>query len=174
MFCESLGTYIKHFGTVFKSMETSWFEYFRLLVYIWWLLYSLEIRCCWLTYSFLLILFWVYVNDLYKLISCWLILITRWLFIIASADSRSTLCRFQLTLRYNSISKNARWDFLKNRWRVWFFLRGISKPLNFPRPHPVWRSVFVVCLLWRFWATTLRHVHCLFVWVFVTIYGNNW
>jgi hypothetical protein len=32
----------------------------------------------------------------------------------------------------------------------------------------------VVCLLWHFGATSLRHVPYLFVWVFVTIYGNSW
>jgi len=32
---------------------------------------------------------------------------------------------------------------------------------------------FVVCLLRCFGDISLRHVHCLFVWVFVTIYGNN-
>jgi len=31
-----------------------------------------------------------------------------------------------------------------------------------------------VCLLCRFGATLLRHIHCLYVWVFVTIYGSNW
>ena len=31
----------------------------------------------------------------------------------------------------------------------------------------------VVWLLRRFGVTSLRHVHCLFVWVFVTIKGNN-
>jgi hypothetical protein len=32
----------------------------------------------------------------------------------------------------------------------------------------------VVCLLWRFEVTSIRHVHCLFFKVFVTIYGNCW
>ena len=113
-------------------------------------------------------------KGLKKLISWWLILSKEWLFVLASSDSRSTLCWFQRTLRYTSISKNARWYFLKNRWRVWFFRRGLSKPLNNARPHSLWSNVLVVCLLCRFGATSLRHVHCLFVWVFATIYGNDW
>ena len=52
--------------------------------------------------------------------------------------------------------------------------RGLSEPLDNARPHSERRSVSVVCLLWRFGATSWRHAQCLFVWVFVTIYGNNW
>ena len=54
------------------------------------------------------------------------------------------------------------------------FWRGLSKPLNSARPYSVWRGISVECLLWRFGATSLRHVHCIFVKVFVTIHGKNW
>ena len=52
-------------------------------------------------------------KGLYKLISSQLILSKGWLFALGFADSRNTLCWFQLTLRYTSISTKARWDFLK-------------------------------------------------------------
>ena len=56
----------------------------------------------------------VSVKGLYKLISWWLNLLKRWLFVLASAHYRSALCWFQLTLRYTSISTNViRWDVLK-------------------------------------------------------------
>ena len=64
------------------------------------------------------------------------------------------MCWFQLTLRYTSISTNARWDFLKLIGSRDLFWRGLGKPLNR--------------------ATSLSHVPCLLVWVFVTIYGNIW
>ena len=102
---------------------------------------------------------------------CWLILWKGWIFVLVSADSRSTLCSFQLTLRYISISKNRR-EFLNSLASVHFW-RRLSKPVDNARPHSEWRRILVVCPLWRFGAASLRHVHYLFVWVFVTIYGTN-
>ena len=32
----------------------------------------------------------------------------------------------------------------------------------------------MVCLLWRFGTTSSRNVHYLYVWIFTTIYGNNY
>ena len=88
-----------------------------------------------------LFLFGFLQKSLYKPISCWLILSKGLLFILASAESKSTLCWFQLTLRYMSISKNARWDYMKNYCWACVFWRGLSKPLHTERPHSVWRSV---------------------------------
>ena len=36
--------------------------------------------------------FWVFAKGLYTLISCWLILSKEWIFVLASADSRSASC----------------------------------------------------------------------------------
>jgi hypothetical protein len=68
---------------------TRWFEYFRLLVYIWRLLQSLEINYYRSVYG-LSFYFRVSAKGLHKLISCWLILSKEWLFVLASVDLRST------------------------------------------------------------------------------------
>jgi hypothetical protein len=80
-------------------------------------------------------LFWVSAEGLYKSDLMLDNHVKGWLIVLASANPRNTLCRFHLTLRYTSISTDARWAIIKLAGSREIFGEIITKPLNITLPH---------------------------------------